>query len=121
METRELVKQLVQSLDKHKAEDIQVIRVADVTIIAEYFVIATGTSSTHVRALADYVEKELGEQGLIPRRVEGYAGSTWILIDYGSVIVHVFQPQTREYYNLERLWKDGQFVDIAQFVEREED
>lgn len=121
METRELVKQLVRSLDKHKAKDIQVIRVADVTIIAEYFIIAAGTSSTQVRALADYAEGELKEQGVSPQRMEGYAGSTWVLIDYGSVIVHVFQPETREYYNLERLWKDGEFVDIAEFLEREED
>lgn len=112
MEPLELVKQLVKSLDDHKAQDIQVLKVTDVTSLADYFVIAEGTSSTQVRSLTDYAEEELKQRGVTPLRTEGYHGSTWILMDYGSVIVHVFQHETREYYNLERLWKDAEKIEI---------
>ena len=116
MESKDLVKQAVISLDKHKAEDIKVIGIRDLTVIADYFVIATGTSSTQVKALADYIEEELGEQGGKPMRVEGYQSSNWILIDYGNVIIHVFYSETRNFYDLERLWKDGQEIDISKFI-----
>ena len=78
MESRELVRQIAASLDKHKAQDLKIIGVRDLTVIADYFVIAAGTSSTQVKALADYVEYELGQQGIKPRRVEGYSSSSWI-------------------------------------------
>ena len=116
MEARELVSQVVASLDKHKAADIRVIGVTDITSIADYFVIAAGTSSTQVKALSDYVEFELGEKGVKPLRMEGYNASNWILIDYGTVIVHVFQGETRQFYDLERLWKDGDQLDPAEFL-----
>ena len=81
--------------------------------------IAAGTSSTQVKALADYVEYELGQQGIKPRRVEGYSSSSWILIDYGSVIVHVFYEETRAFYDLERLWKDGEQLPLSDFLPEE--
>lgn len=107
MEAKEIVSGIVTSLDKHKAQDIRVIGVTDVTTIADYFVIAAGTSSTQVKSLTDYVEEEMEEKGVRPLRTEGYHSSTWILLDYGSVVVHVFQEETRRFYDLERLWKDG--------------
>ena len=116
MEPKELVRQIAGSLDKHKAEEIRIIGVRDLTVIADYFVIATGTSSTQVKALADYVEYELGEQGVKPERVEGYNSSSWILMDYGAVIVHVFYGETRAFYDLERLWKDGEALPLSDFV-----
>lgn len=119
MESRELVRQIAASLDKHKAQDLKVIGVRDLTVIADYFVIAAGTSSTQVKALADYVEYELGQQGIKPRRVEGYSSSSWILIDYGSVIVHVFYEETRAFYDLERLWKDGEQLPLSDFLPEE--
>ena len=76
-------------------------------MIADYFVIATGTSSTQVKSLSDYVETELKEQGIQPLHQEGYASSSWVLLDYGDVVVHIFTEQTRGFYDLERLWKDG--------------
>lgn len=120
MESRDLAKHAVISLDNHKAEDIQIISIRDLTVIADFFVIATGSSSTQVKALADYVEKELGEQGIKPMRVEGYPTANWILIDYGSVIVHVFYKETRDFYNLERLWKDGQQLLLSDFLDGEQ-
>ena len=119
MESRELVRQIAASLDKHKAQDLKIIVVRDLTVIADYFVIAAGTSSTQVKALADYVEYELGQQGIKPRRVEGYSSSSWILIDYGSVIVHVFYEETRAFYDLERLWKDGEQLPLSDFLPEE--
>lgn len=119
MESRELVRQIAASLDKHKAQDLKIIGVRDLTVIADYFVIAAGTSSTQVKALADYVEYELDQQGIKPRRVEGYSSSSWILIDYGSVIVHVFYEETRAFYDLERLWKDGEQLPLSDFLPEE--
>lgn len=117
MESRDLVKQIVISLDKHKAEDVRVIGIRDLTVIADYFVIANGNSSTQVKALVDNVEFELGEQGVKPYRVEGNQASNWILLDYGAVIVHIFYAETREFYNLERLWKDGVQLPLDEFLD----
>lgn len=117
LEAKEIARGVVTSLDKHKAQDIRVIEVTDVTSIADYFVIAAGTSSTQVKSLTDYVEEEMEEKGIRPLRTEGYHSSTWILLDYGSVVVHVFQEETRRFYDLERLWKDGLPLDAAAFVE----
>ena len=120
MEARELTRQIVVSLDKHKATNIKIIGVTDVTSLADYFVIAQGTSSTQVKALTDYVEFELGEQGVKPLRVEGYNAAGWILMDYGTVIVHVFEEETRRFYDLERLWKDGEPNELTAFIPPEE-
>lgn len=117
MKTEELVKQIVTSLDKHKAIDIRVLRVTDVSSLADYFVIAAGTSSTHVRSLADYTEFELGQQSVHPLHTEGYRTSLWTLLDYDSVVVHIFQEQTREFYDLERLWQDAEEMDVTTFLD----
>lgn len=119
MESKDLAKHAVISLDKHKAEDIQIIGIRDLTVIADYFIIASGTGNTQVKALADYVEFELGEQGVKPLRIEGLSHANWILIDYGSVIIHVFNKETRSFYNLERLWKDGQNVPLSEFIDED--
>lgn len=120
MENKALVSGIVTSLDKHKGENIQVIEVTDVTSIADYFVIANGTSNTQVKSLTDYVQDELEEQGVRPLRVEGYASASWILLDYGSVVVHVFREDTRQFYDLERLWQDGRQLDVQEFIANEE-
>lgn len=120
MTSQELMRQIVLSLDRHKAVDIQVLHVENVTALTDYFVIAEGGSNTQVKALTDYVEEELSRQGVEPLRKEGYGGASWVLTDYGSVIVHVFLHETRQYYDLERLWTDGVSVDIAEFLENEE-
>lgn len=110
------VETIVKALDLKKAEDIQVIGIRDLTILADYFVIATGSSTTHTRALADEVEFQMKEEGTEPLRTEGYQSSSWIVLDYGDIVVHVFYKETRQFYNLERLWSDGEQVDISHLL-----
>ena len=115
MEPKALAGLAVASLDKHKAEDIKVIGVTELTSIADYFVIASGTSSTMVKSLSDYVEEELKTGGTEPSRVEGYASSSWVLMITRRRRVHIFQAETRTFYDLERLWKDGRQLEAAGF------
>ena len=112
MESLQLATAIAQVLDKKKASDVKVLKVRDLTVLADYFVIATGTSSTHVKSLAEEVEFQLGEQGARPLRTEGYDSKNWILLDFGEVIVHVFYPEARSFYDLEHLWADAQPVDV---------
>ena len=113
MEAKELMENIVKVLDSKKAKDSRAIRIGDLTILGEYFVIATGTSSTQVKMLADEVDYQLGEKGVQPHRVEGYHSENWIILDYTDVIVHIFHEDTREFYDLERLWADGEKVDLS--------
>lgn len=112
MTSLETAKMAVKALDSKKALDIKVIKIQDISAIADYFVIATGTSSTYVKALADEVEAQLDEAGISVSHVEGYRSNSWILLDYVDVVVHVFSDEAREYYDLERLWQDGEIIDI---------
>lgn len=112
----ELTKEIVKVLDKKKAIDINAIHITEYSIVADYFIIASGTSNTHVKALADEVEYELAQLEVKPNHIEGRA-TGWILLDYGSVIVHIFTGESREYYNLERLWSDAQSLDLSDIIE----
>ncbi len=116
MTDREELEIAVKALDSRKAKDITALKVEDLTILANYFVIASATSTTQVKALADEVEYQLGEKGVKPRSIEGYQSQTWIVLDYYDIIVHVFLEETRDFYQLERLWADGTPVDIAEWV-----
>ena len=115
METNAVVEKIVKVLDNKKAEEIKVIKISELTVMADYFIIANGTSNTHVRALAEEVEEELSIVGVEPRNIEGRS-TGWILLDYSDVVVHVFTPNDREYYNLERLWQDGEELDISSLI-----
>ena len=106
MKYEELIKNIVKVLDEKKAEDIKVIETAELTIVADCFIVVSGTSSTHVRALEGEVEDALSKLGEEPQHIEGRA-TGWILMDYGTVVVHIFDRQSREYYNIERLWQDA--------------
>ncbi len=106
MKYEELIKNIVKALDEKKAEDIKIIETAELTIVADSFVVASGTSNTHVKALAGEVEDALSKLGVEPEHIEGRA-TGWILVDYGTVVVHIFDKQSREYYNIERLWQDA--------------
>ena len=110
---REIAEEAVKALNAKQAKDVTLLRTSDVTVLADYFVICTATSSTHVKTLTDEVDKVLSEQGEPPLRREGYRGGGWILLDFGCVIVHLFQQEAREFYNLERLWSDAVSVDIS--------
>lgn len=106
----------VHTLDKHKAEDIRVLEVSGITSIADYFLLASGGSANQVRSLADYVEEELAKIGKRPLRNEGYHSGEWITLDYGDVLIHVFRRETRDFYDLERLWVDAADVDITPYL-----
>ncbi|HHW21944.1 MAG TPA: ribosome silencing factor [Clostridiaceae bacterium] len=106
------VKTFIDLLEDKKAKNITVIDISKLTTIAHYFVIASGTSNTHIKALADNLVEKLSEMGMNPLRMEGYNFARWILIDYGEVVVHIFHEEDREYYGLERLWQDGELVAI---------
>lgn len=116
MNSLELTKLAVQILDKKKADRLEVLKVSDVTILSDYFVIASASNTTHVKALADELEFELKQLGRQPARVEGYQSANWIVLDYSDVIVHVFYEDTRSYYNLEKLWADGERIDVAELL-----
>ena len=102
-----------KALENKKARDVKVLKTAEQTVLADYFVICNGTSSTHIKALVDEVDKQLSEAGEPPIRREGLRSDIWVLMDFGSVIVHVFTDEARRFYNLERLWSDAEFVDPA--------
>lgn len=118
MTQNEKIKTIVKALDSKLAQDIQVLGIKDLTIIADYFVIANGNSSTQTRAIADEVEYKMKENGVMPDRTEGYQGSNWIILDYGDIIVHVFYSETRSFYNLERLWSDAEQIDVSGFIDK---
>ena len=112
MTSLEKAKNIAKILDKKKAIDIIGIETKELTVMSDYFVIASGTSNTHVRALADEVDDEMKKLGVEVDHIEGRA-TGWILLDYNDVLVHGFQPESRQYYNIERLWNDAARVDLS--------
>lgn len=106
----------LNALNEKKAMELAAIRVGDLTSVADYFILATATSNTHVKTLADEVEFKLSEAGVQPHHVEGRA-TGWILIDYCDVVVHVFSREARQFYNLDKMWFDGEAVDISKYLE----
>ena len=102
---------VVDALEGKKALDIKLLRTRDVTILADYFVICTASSSTHLNTLSDEVEKILKENGEAPLRREGHRSGGWVLVDFGCVVAHLFLQETRDFYTLERLWADAETVD----------
>ena len=112
MTSLEKAKNIAKILDKKKAIDIIGIETKELTVMSDYFIIASGTSNTHVRALADEVDDEMKKLGVEVDHIEGRA-TGWILLDYNDVLVHVFQPESRHYYNIERLWNDAARVDLS--------
>lgn len=112
MTSLEKAKNIAKILDKKKAIDIIGIETKELTVMSDYFIIASGTSNTHVRALADEVDDEMKKLGVEVDHIEGRA-TGWILLDYNDVLVHVFQPESRQYYNIERLWNDAARIDLS--------
>ena len=111
---KEMALAAAKALDSKKGRDIKVLEIDKITTLADYFVIATGSSNTQINALVDNVEKVLHEEaGEDPLHREGYRGGTWVLLDYGCIAVHVFNHEAREFYGLERLWRDGKPLDLT--------
>ena len=117
MTSLETAKLAAKVLDNKKGIDIKIIKIADISSITDYFVIAAGGSNTHVKTLAEEVEFKLDEAGISVTHVDGHRSDTWIVLDYVDVIVHVFSEEAREYYDLERFWQDGEVIDIEKVEE----
>ena len=118
MTALEISKLATKALEEKKGIDIQVIEVVDKTILTDYFIIATGANVPQIKALADEVDEKLSKQGLEAKSISGYQTAAWIILDYGDVIVNVFSKETREFYNLERLWADGKYIDINNLLQK---
>lgn len=113
MTPKEMALLLAQAMDSKKGKDIRVLETDGVTTLADYFVLCSGSSAHQLKALADAGEKAMKDHGILPHHVEGHRGGTWILQDYGDVVVHVFDKEARAFYDLDRLWADAKTVDLS--------
>ena len=113
---KEVAIHVTKALDEKKGMDIKLLKIDQISTLAEYFLICTGTSNTHVKTLCDYAEyaMEQMDEPLLGR--EGHRGNSWELLDYGAVVIHVFTEEAREFYNLERLWADAEQVDLSNIL-----
>ena len=116
LSAKEVAYEVTKALDSKKGMDIKLLRIDEVSSLADYFLICTGTSNTHVKTLCDYAEYSLEELGEPMLGREGHRGNSWELLDYGSIVVHVFTQEAREFYGLERLWADAEQVDISSII-----
>ena len=121
MTSKELAKLACDALDDKKALEIKVINIENVSTLADYFIIASGTNHNQVQAMADNVDETLGRAGYEPKQIEGYQNANWILMDYTSVVVHIFLEEARELYAIERLWSDAQKVDVEPYLVKKEE
>ena len=108
----QMAKLTIQALEEKKAIDIRVIDISSVSILGDYFIFASGNNRNQIQALSNEVERALGKAGHPVRQVEGYDSANWILLDFGDVIVHIFDKENRLFYNLERIWRDGKDISI---------
>ncbi len=108
--SKKMAKLAVEALEDRKGEDIKVLDISEVSTLADYFLIAAGTNRNQVQALADSVQEKLGRAGYNTKNVEGYDFANWILLDFGDIIVHVFDSENRLFYDLERIWRDGKQI-----------
>ena len=113
---KEIAYAVTKALDEKKGMDIKLLKIDRVSTLADYFLICTGTSSTHVKTLCDFAEYTLTELGEPLLGREGHRGNSWELLDYGSIVVHVFTDEARKFYDLERLWADAEQVDLKDII-----
>ena len=116
MTPKEIALTAAKALDDKKGQEIKVLETAGLTTLADYFVICTATSTTQIKALADICEKTLKDAGEPPHHVEGHRGGIWVLLDFSSVVVHIFNEEARQFYDLERLWSDATPVDLSEVL-----
>ena len=114
MNSYEMALLLAKTLDSKKGQDIKVLKTEELTTLADYFVLCTATSNTQIKAMSDACEEEMEKHGERAHHIEGHRGGTWLLMDFSSVVVHVFTDEARKFYDLERLWADAQAVDLSQ-------
>lgn len=109
--SKEMAKLVIQALEDKKAEDIKVIDISEVSVIADYFIIANGNNRSQIQALSDNVEENLGKAGYHVKQIEGYQNASWVLLDFNDVIIHIFDKENRLFYDLERIWRDGKLIE----------
>ena len=114
-QSKEMVTLAIQALADKKGEDIRIIDIREVSVLADYLIIASGANAKQVQAMTDNVEEVLGRAGHSPKQIEGYQSGNWILMDYRDIIVHVFCKEDRLFYDLERIWRDGKIMDAEEF------
>ena len=113
MTAREIALAAAKALDDKKGQEIKVLETGELTTLADYFVICSAASTTQIKALADECERVLKLAGEAPHHIEGHRGGTWVLLDFSSVVIHIFNDEARKFYDLERLWSDARPVDIS--------
>lgn len=111
-QAKKMAKLAYHALDDKKGEDIKIIDISGVSVLADYFIIANGTNQSQVQALVDNVEEEMHRAGFPLKQREGYGNGNWVLLDFGDIIVHVFDKENRLFYDLERIWRDGNTVEV---------
>ena len=119
LSAKEVAYEVTKALDAKKGMDIKLLRINKISSLADYFLICTGTSNTHVKTLCDYAEYTLEELGEPMLGREGHRGNSWELLDFGSIVVHVFTDEARKFYDLERLWADAEAVDLKDIITEE--
>lgn len=107
MEAKEMARLAVAALEDRKAVDVKVINIENISTLADYFIIASGTNRNQVQAMSEAVEEELQKHDIHPKNIEGYQTANWILMDYGDIVLHIFDEENRLFYDIERIWKDG--------------
>lgn len=108
----EMAKLAIEALEDKKAEDVRMIDISEVSVIADYFIIAGGSNRSQIQALCDNVEEKLGRAGTPVKQIEGYDTANWVLLDFGDIIVHIFDKENRLLYDLERIWRDGKQIEL---------
>ena len=119
-ESRKMTELVIDALEEKKAEDITILDISEISVLADYFVIADGNNRNQVQSMADSVEEALGRAGYEPKQIEGYQTANWILMDYKDVIIHVFSKEDRGFYDLERIWRDGKPMTIEEIRQERE-
>lgn len=115
MNIEKSIKTVIDALEDKKAENIKIIHIAEISSVADYFIITNGTNKSQVQALADNVNEKLGHDGIYARQIEGYNSANWILMDYSDFVIHVFDKESRPFYDLERIWRDGTILEANSF------
>lgn len=118
-QSKEMAKKAFEALEDKKAKDIRILDISAVSVLADYFLIASGSNRNQVQAMVDNVEEKLHEAGFNPRQVEGYQTANWVLLDYGDIIIHVFDEENRLFYDLERIWRDGSLIQAEDLLAEE--
>lgn len=109
--SEEMTKLAVAAMEDKKAENIEIIDISEVSVMADYFVLASGNNRAQIQAMSDEIQEKLGRAGYHVKQIEGYGEANWILLDFGDIVVHIFDQESRNFYDLERIWKDGKFID----------